>query len=297
MAASRRDRGHRARSEGYGLRRGNDTKRGNLALLPDLAGTPGRRSRSRARCGHGTGFYPACRGGGTELPENAFGHVDVQAPGRLLERCHSQRHGNGARPRTRGRPGFLHDRRGSPGQGGVPARRLRFGSRGTRRDRGREAGDRQWAGKRRAATGSALMRFSASAPGKAVLSGEYAVLQGAPAIAMAVDCRARVTAESTAEDCHTVVSPGLTAEARFRCNERGSIDWLDEHRNGNRPNPDQVLFEYVWRNVQAMPSENLSFTLDTRRFFDPESSLKLGFGSSSALAAALTAVLVRSGPS
>ena len=38
------------------------------------------------------------------------------------------------------------------------------------------------------------MRFSASAPGKAVLSGEYAVLQGAPAIAMAVDCRARVTA-------------------------------------------------------------------------------------------------------
>ncbi|HLU05682.1 MAG TPA: hypothetical protein VKZ91_03940 [Woeseiaceae bacterium] len=129
------------------------------------------------------------------------------------------------------------------------------------------------------------------------MSGEYAVLQGAPAIAMAVDCRARVTAESTAEDCHTVVSPGLTAEARFRCNERGSIDWLDEHRNGNRPNPDQVLFEYVWRNVQAMPSENLSFTLDTRRFFDPESSLKLGFGSSSALAAALTAVLVRSGPS
>jgi phosphomevalonate kinase len=140
------------------------------------------------------------------------------------------------------------------------------------------------------------MRFSASAPGKAVLSGEYAVLQGAPAIAMAVDCRARVTAESTAEGCHSVVSPGLSAEARFRCIKRGSIDWLDEHRNGDRRNPDQVLFEHVWRTVQAMPSENLSFTLDTRRFFDPESSLKLGFGSSSALAAALTAVLVRAGP-
>jgi phosphomevalonate kinase len=140
------------------------------------------------------------------------------------------------------------------------------------------------------------MRFSASAPGKAVLSGEYAVLQGAPAIAMAVDCRARVAAESTGEDFHKVVSPGIAAEARFRCTERGSIDWLDEHRDGDRPNADQVLFEHVWRTVQAKPAENLSFRLDTRRFFDTESSLKLGFGSSSALAAALTAVLVRSGP-
>jgi phosphomevalonate kinase len=140
------------------------------------------------------------------------------------------------------------------------------------------------------------MRFSASAPGKAVLSGEYAVLQGAPAISMAVDCRARVTAESTGEDCHKVLSPGFAAEARFRCTERGTIEWLDEHMNGDRPNADQVLFEYVWRTVQAMPAENLSFRLDTRRFFDTESSLKLGFGSSSALAAALAAVLVRAGP-
>ena len=140
------------------------------------------------------------------------------------------------------------------------------------------------------------MRFSASAPGKAVLSGEYAVLQGAPAIAMAVDCRARVTAESSGEDCHRVASPGFAAEARFRCSERGSIEWLDEYGNGDRPNADQVLFECVWRTVNAMPAENLSFRLDTRRFFDAESSLKLGFGSSSALAAALTAVLVRAGP-
>lgn len=138
------------------------------------------------------------------------------------------------------------------------------------------------------------MRLSASAPGKAVLSGEYAVLQGAPAISMAVDCRARVTVESTAADFHTVVSPELTAEARFRCTERGSIDWLDD--SGGRPTADQSLFEHVWRAVQAKPQENLSFTLDTRRFFDEESTLKLGFGSSSALAVALTAVLVRAAP-
>ena len=135
------------------------------------------------------------------------------------------------------------------------------------------------------------MRFSASAPGKAVLSGEYAVLQGAPAISMAVDCRARVTVESTEADFHSVVSPGIAGEARFRCTERGSIEWMDD----DRVNPDQSLLEHVWRTTEALPAPGLLFTLDTRRFFDAESSLKLGFGSSSALAAALTAALVRAG--
>ena len=41
------------------------------------------------------------------------------------------------------------------------------------------------------------MRVTASAPGKLVLLGEYAVLDGAPALALAVDRRARVTLEST----------------------------------------------------------------------------------------------------
>jgi phosphomevalonate kinase len=135
------------------------------------------------------------------------------------------------------------------------------------------------------------MRFSASAPGKAVLSGEYAVLQGAPAISMAVDCRARVTVESSGEDFHSVVSPGIASEATFRCTERGRIDWLDD----GRTNPDQALLEHVWRAVQVLPSEGLALTLDTRPFFDAESSLKLGFGSSSALAAALTASLAKAG--
>jgi phosphomevalonate kinase len=136
------------------------------------------------------------------------------------------------------------------------------------------------------------MRFSASAPGKAVLSGEYAVLQGAPAISMAVDCRARVTVESTEADFHRVVSPGIAGEVRFRCTERGSIEWLGD----DRVNPDQTLLEHVWRTTRALPAQGLLLTLDTRPFFDEESSLKLGFGSSSALAAALTAALARAGP-
>jgi phosphomevalonate kinase len=135
------------------------------------------------------------------------------------------------------------------------------------------------------------MRFSASAPGKVVLAGEYAVLQGAPAISMAVDCRARVTVESTGDDWHSVVSPGVADTARFRGVERGAVEWGGDER----VNPDHKLLEHVWRLTQALPSQGLALTLDTRRFFDPESSLKLGFGSSSALATALTAALARAG--
>ncbi len=43
-------------------------------------------------------------------------------------------------------------------------------------------------------------RITASAPGKLVLSGEYAVLDGAPAICMAVDRRARVTISASGEE-------------------------------------------------------------------------------------------------
>ena len=42
-----------------------------------------------------------------------------------------------------------------------------------------------------------ISRVTASAPGKVVLSGEYAVLSGAPAICMAVNRRATVTIEQT----------------------------------------------------------------------------------------------------
>jgi len=136
------------------------------------------------------------------------------------------------------------------------------------------------------------MRFSASAPGKAVLSGEYAVLQGAPAIAMAIDCRARVTIEATDAEFHSVVSRGPSgSRAEFRCRQRGAIEWLD---NGGMQS-EQDLLEHIWRQLRALPSQSLALTLDTRSFFDAESSMKLGFGSSAALTTALTGALLRAG--
>lgn len=53
------------------------------------------------------------------------------------------------------------------------------------------------------------MQVTASAPGKAILFGEHAVVYGKPAIAIAVDRRARITIKESKEDKITVKIPDL----------------------------------------------------------------------------------------
>ncbi len=50
--------------------------------------------------------------------------------------------------------------------------------------------------------------LTASAPGKVVLSGEYAVLDGAPAIGMAINRRARVQVTDISGDINRVSGRG-----------------------------------------------------------------------------------------
>jgi phosphomevalonate kinase len=129
------------------------------------------------------------------------------------------------------------------------------------------------------------MRIAASAPGKFVLSGEYAVLDGAPALCVAVDRRAVVTIEPHDGDQHLVSAPGFTAATgRFTANS-GHLTWLDGGR-------DFGLFETVWNTSRPAPADPaLAISLDTAVFRDPGSSRKIGLGSSAALAAALATAL------
>ena len=89
---------------------------------------------------------------------------------------------------------------------------------------------------------------TASAPGKAVLSGEYAVLGAAPALSMALNRRATATIRAIEGDCHRVSAPGfLDGEFRFRVSPDGRFDW-------QFPPPATCAFELleaVWRQVPA----------------------------------------------
>ena len=106
------------------------------------------------------------------------------------------------------------------------------------------------------------MSIVASAPGKVVLSGEYAVLDGAPAICMAVNRRAVATVGDSPDGRCRVATPGR------------------EFANGEK-------FHIVEAVCGSRPE--LTIELDTRAF--AEDGEKLGIGSSAALTAALVAAL------
>jgi phosphomevalonate kinase len=104
----------------------------------------------------------------------------------------------------------------------------------------------------------------ASAPGKIVLSGEYAVLAGAPAVCMAVTRRVvAAVAESTDGECH-VTTPGFAGA--------GSLN----------------VVKAVYGDV--LPASTIK--LDTRAF--SLAGRKIGLGSSAALTVALMAARTNS---
>ncbi|MGI9235830.1 MAG: mevalonate kinase family protein [Woeseiaceae bacterium] len=132
-----------------------------------------------------------------------------------------------------------------------------------------------------------MTSVTASAPGKVVLSGEYAVLHGAPAVCMAIDRRAIASVTSIESAWNSVSSPGYSlVEGRFVC--RGAdFEWLQGQ-------DDFGLVEAVFQVLDQTDNACVSIELDTRAFFDESCNTKIGLGSSAALTVALSAALTQS---
>ncbi len=139
-------------------------------------------------------------------------------------------------------------------------------------------------------------QIEATAPGKLILLGEYAVLFGAPAVVLAVGRRARVTLTPSEDSLWHVRAPGLApGDAPLGVEPGGIISWRNEddaRRLG--------LMELLLRGLEEMdllkPStlRPLSVLLDTREFFQEgvPGRPKLGLGSSAALIVATATALV-----
>lgn len=125
----------------------------------------------------------------------------------------------------------------------------------------------------------------ASAPGKVVVAGEYAVLDGAPAIAMAVNRRAFVNIKPTTEPTHTLRTFGYRdGRWRFDVSAAGTT-WVDA-----LPEADAMrLIEVVIAETGWCPDDRAEITVDSRALHDSASGQKLGLGSSAAVAVSLAA--------
>lgn len=130
------------------------------------------------------------------------------------------------------------------------------------------------------------MTITASAPGKLLLLGEYAVLEGAPALVTAVDRRAYVSLQPATDGCWHLNAPQLGLH-EYTLGKNGSIPagTPDKTRRALR------LYAAVLQTVTlpAQPSPALHISIDTAEFFHADQ--KLGIGSSAAVAVALTCAL------
>jgi phosphomevalonate kinase len=131
------------------------------------------------------------------------------------------------------------------------------------------------------------MHVTASAPGKLVLLGEYAVLEGAPALVLAVNRRAHVTLAPIAGDAWEIASPTLGAQARLQL------------RDGRATLGDAAPAELQWiaallsRFPQAgrLPACRIELDSDAFHVDHAGTPAKLGLGSSAALTVALLGAL------
>ena len=134
------------------------------------------------------------------------------------------------------------------------------------------------------------MRIEASAPGKLVLVGEYAVLEGAPALVLAVDRRAGVVLESCEGDECRIDAPDIgIVGAHWQMDVDGCVRWSDlDASNDERLRLITTVVEMLCAGKPPVP---FRARLDTRAFFLDDTRQKLGLGSSAALTVALTAAI------
>lgn len=132
--------------------------------------------------------------------------------------------------------------------------------------------------------------MEASAPGKLIVTGEYAVLEGAPAVVMAVNRRATVSLRPTG-DRWTLQAPELgIRQAAFSVSSAG-CRW--ETVTGEMPTIVNSVFALLARQGIVTPqTPPASITTQTTALWDAQSGAKLGFGSSAAVTTALVRILL-----
>lgn len=141
--------------------------------------------------------------------------------------------------------------------------------------------------------------IEAEAPGKVVLLGEYAVLEGVGGLAMAVDRHARVNLRVLPGSSGRICAPQLAIPpACFELSPVGNMRWKTPHRGAFVTTAglvERLLSDRIQRGARLSGFE---LTIDTEALFMRRGNemTKLGLGSSAALTVAVDAALRRAFP-
>ena len=139
------------------------------------------------------------------------------------------------------------------------------------------------------------MELTASAPAKLVLLGDYAVLEGARALVLAVDRRANVRIAAREDRECNVYAPDLGVHgAQIAIGSDGNLHWqCDEATKAKLSLVDHVWHGLLDEGLAPLSRGGFDLHLDTSGFFHVEGSVraKLGLGSSAALTVALASAL------
>ncbi|MHB1766078.1 MAG: mevalonate kinase family protein [Gammaproteobacteria bacterium] len=137
------------------------------------------------------------------------------------------------------------------------------------------------------------MQIIVSAPGKMVLSGEYAVLHGAPALALAIRHRAHVLLKTRDKSPSILESSLLNGHMiPFQIGPSGIETYEDPPFSQTLPLVNEILAQLVAQlKKHDLRLPPIHMVLDTNEFYRQEKrkKVKLGLGSSAALLVALSA--------
>ncbi|MDT8408205.1 MAG: hypothetical protein RQ741_01270 [Wenzhouxiangellaceae bacterium] len=142
-----------------------------------------------------------------------------------------------------------------------------------------------------------MTAVQASAPGKLMLIGEYAVLHGAPAVVMAVDRRARISVSPAAGAAGCLTAPQLGIRDQRITIERGQLDFAPPGRVSSMGMTARFLSGLLeFMGLSDRDAAGIDLCMDSAELFEvgPNGkTIKLGLGSSAAICAALGTALAR----
>lgn len=132
------------------------------------------------------------------------------------------------------------------------------------------------------------MRITTKTPGKLIILGEYAVLEGAPSLVASTNRFANVLFKKSEDGVFKIEAPSINVPLlKFFIDDEGKVKFIGKSFNkvAEKLSLFTATFEYVSRKLieKGIKIRPLEIFLDTYDFYSTTNLLKLGLGSSAAV--------------